>query len=1759
MQRNKDTVYVADRQEYLQACAKYAEYVKQDVEQRIAQLRDLNSKEYDFAALSKKIFEIIIVKAPLQRYLATANQGAISNEALIKESIYLLKQMYSVDLIEQYLPLIKSTTAHLRKSDVIVAMQSKKLSQMTTAALYQHLLTQLESTHVVCEALTLLTGEPLASPENLLRATYELIESHERNTRRQATAAIAFELLWVDGQKLLPMREHADPLLALTAALQRMGVGDAKLLEFLLEFVNQQALLRAEKFHDDFLKKILVHNEKSVIEAHISYLAEKMAVIIKIVRKYPALYPNDPSKQPKHSMIQDAVPYTRVCAQSVTTLMISNHANMTVDLFDGSLEIFDQRTREFFLKISAVLQGKKILSGTIGSVNGEIIVDHVLNRYQSISDENELKKALVENQDALAVLFLARTNPAIMKMILNSDQLLQCICTDKYCDKHVEMLCCLYSKDVRLCADLSLLADCIKLIRSKNKKEMIGFVKTYFMCETVVNDVEKDVEKNREKHRQADQNAKRIKYLIAALFAFKSDFATIVELLKINEVYQKLDKRSLVNLASRHREVAQWMLEKQANLIDEQLTSEQIVTMLLKQPRLWSTIRAKGSSRGNPHYARLNFHSLCQLVVSNRSEDSRKYAAKSIFKSTTLLPKLCPLSESDPGAFLLCCVDADANYFDMQDEIKKNIRSAVVVAKSDAVHRYLKHLSVVFAVNQWGLFIQEMYAHKLTESLAFDYFVSLFTTKVQQEPNLEYEIANQDMAQLLLRLLPLQAKLGIVLQNNKMREFLFKFEDRNPAWGFFNAVMENADMQWFHQSKFQLNAFTILRRAEIEQMVFEEKAARFILALFSKDHDAMALLPLQLNLILKYATGYQLLLILLRATEQIHQLRMQMDPAHKRDVLANLEGDKRAFIELNRLSSEQASVLSFLETVREKILSAKHYLQQLFAGDSVGVAERALLIKIAPEVVQSLYEFGLIETCQQSVANACLFLSPFVSQSDFLTLSCVHPAIDAAYTAKQQEACEVALSVNAIKKIRAIQQCAHGNLMAKALIGLCHVKTLAVEALPALFYENKVISVLTDGSNTDASLVVALIKKLSEIHVKYAQEFANAYLLAAFSHNDILLCILSTPSLQSLLISMADVGVLALLLCLHGKSFNKDSDWICFFERLIQLPVVFAMVKPTLFYYQQQRTFSSLFHFVAIGLKDVLTVSELKAALNEGAFSVQDFIILLLREYQQNGLSLCHDHLILNAKLRNLIFNQASVEQLIGILNHEKNKANVIEKTLLSSPVIDDILRLGQPDQLLAIAMANRELLQRMIRLFVENPLQREFIMQSEPLFKLLLETAPLDEFLAMGLLIKQPHVQFMAKLMLRTDLVDIGKDSVKILLSAKQLVNLLIIAEQQQFQYTRPDQQSSQLKSLCNQGELIVKRIFRAEINTVLCAIPLLLRYLEQAKQAVLYQLGSEEFFSSALNDAAIDAQVNFICASEVRQIIVDQSKSDLHKRIRTLLCQCFIHANRSQLIRLCDPEYVVIILDRIAEFFITNDFKKKIIAKRLIFLLDHFYHTHPHFVVESLIGYEVSYMAQEVQQGVIYFSVQDGALHYQVRDPKGGIQKGVLTHQDVASLEPAIIQAILLDKNRESKVWHSGLLQNSGLDKLKAILSDILNVTAYRKHTNLIHYGHLFELILSTESNLSLFVASSIYQGSERIRQAVNNQFAEIGLPLRARHASVSSLQQGEDSEGSSADLKSAIKKERNNSRFSFEGASGESTASPKKSLLQASLQNE
>src|SRR5262249_7405287 len=126
--------------------------------------------------------------------------------------------------------------------------------------------------------------------------------------------------------------------------------------------------------------------------------------------------------------------------------------------------------------------------------------------------------------------------------------------------------------------------------------------------------------------------------------------------------------------------------------------------------------------------------------------------------------------------------------------------------------------------------------------------------------------------------------------------------------------------------------------------------------------------------------------------------------------------------------------------------------------------------------------------------------------------------------------------------------------------------------------------------------------------------------------------------------------------------------------------------------------------------------------------------------------------------------------------------------------------------------------------------------------------------------------------------------------------------------------------------------------------------------------------------------------------------------------------------------------------------------------------------------------------------------------------------------------------------------MIQALSLVKMKTILPDILHITSNRRHTHLIHDGHLFELMLSTDTNICLFVASSIYQGSERIRAALNNHFGPA-----VRHSTVKSLQRGEASDGSSSELQSAIKREGNKMRFGFANSSGESSGKSMKVSLQ------
>ncbi|MDQ2994614.1 MAG: hypothetical protein M3R00_06675, partial [Pseudomonadota bacterium] len=427
----------------------------------------------------------------------------------------------------------------------------------------------------------------------------------------------------------------------------------------------------------------------------------------------------------------------------------------------------------------------------------------------------------------------------------------------------------------------------------------------------------------------------------------------------------------------------------------------------------------------------------------------------------------------------------------------------------------------------------------------------------------------------------------------------------------------------------------------------------------------------------------------------------------------------------------------------------------------------------------------------------------------------------------------------------------------------------------------------------------------------------------------------------------------------------------------------------------------------------------------------------------------------------------------------------------------------------------------QLIEIKLHNPFQRARIIECEALLRIVLNIMPIEQFLAMAILVKEPNRVVREQLLRMTGLIDTSK-SLRIPISALRLVKILMIAEQQQIDYTNVADNKSELLQVLGNTELVCKKIFRASPTVILMAIPVLLRYLPDSLAEIAALIITQDFIIETLNPAPVNELVNFFCSPAIKAIIIEQKDTDFKENMERLLCQCYLHSSRTQLLMLCNVDYLRMFADGIGNFMINTEINKIVIAPRLIFLLEEIYRVSPQFVVEFLIGYDVEMMSTDIQPGVLYVEADNLTLKYKVIDPLGELRQGVLTSKDVSALP---------DKP----------LRRLSVGQIKEILQDILHVTSERKHTQLIHNGHLFSLINSTPENTSLFIGTAIFRENPRIRLAINGYFGNAPRSPRRHHHSVTPIK-NDESEGSSEGLRSAI---RRSLKFNLGASSGESSA--------------
>lgn len=477
------------------------------------------------------------------------------------------------------------------------------------------------------------------------------------------------------------------------------------------------------------------------------------------------------------------------------------------------------------------------------------------------------------------------------------------------------------------------------------------------------------------------------------------------------------------------------------------------------------------------------------------------------------------------------------------------------------------------------------------------------------------------------------------------------------------------------------------------------------------------------------------------------------------------------------------------------------------------------------------------------------------------------------------------------------------------------------------------------GFSDEAGInLVRLVEHVESLESGSLRCFLNALIFSAFADSKFAPVIITNSTLMNLLVCEADLILLVNFVCLFGKLNDFSIQWLPFFRRLVEQPLV----------YKQYSTLLN-FHFRGAG-NDALCL--IKRSLELGCFNPQEYLHLILAEYSEVRAKWYREWLLRSDWLEMLI-SKAIPEELARVLieeirirhNSDSVPPSAIEVRLKKEPVFTSLLRHSGSQCLLELIKIDSTVTTRVIEccrstiMCSFNSELRDYVIQRADLEQLLyLIGDGNDHPIAIRSCLSALHNVFVAD--------ESGKT---IALRPRTVVNLLEISERVDPNKSIRSEWGSLIadeRCLC---EFLINK--NNSQTLVVSAVPVLWRYFPNLRASLKSYLKHNRLSYENLKYSDTDFVVEFLISdyflvnvfnSTIDRYAKMKREADAKKGVQKLnlkirlffdiICQIFLSCNEQQLERFSILQFVKVFIQNVEKYISNHKFKQCVVVPRLV-----------------------------------------------------------------------------------------------------------------------------------------------------------------------------------------------------------------------------------
>lgn len=1532
MQKNKDIVLLADPSELAQACAYAIDFGTRKIAQLIVFLEQTPVEAITELELKKWFKENKVSDRPLRTQLIEVmNEGHANRK---ERGLFLIRKRYKVDLIEQYQPLINCS-------------QSSLLGGSARAR--RRLKTEKELAHPVFI--------------NSEKVTYEGLEEH----------------------------------------LLQAGLRNRVVIDFLHENLNREGLMIAFDYHANLLRRTSLPDNEERAATYLEVNAGDQSVSVRFVCSYRKKLKGGVLPMGRSPVSAESRITLRIA--DVTDSLHSEDHRIQVRLIEGAFEVLDPEMKKEIIRHLGEVYSRKLVNGDVINKNDELIRTHILTDYFEIYTVADVIARLIKDGDPLKIFLMAQVNGEIVREVANRYELLSCLCADVSHKEYLGLLACYYSYDVGIVRGISLLLTRIDLLRDdklnmdEKTKKIAGYLETeddrlYTVASLLTIETQANTLASPVKNRDARDGVMVPQEGLPV--------SMIISLLKDPHIRARLKEEWIVGFAMRYAEVARWVIDSAAFSTVCSFTPDQTCLLLRRFPGIWSKIQVVKSTGSNLSRCLAPYH-LRALTIYNASETSKEIAINAILRDDNLFKKLVSGEGGDSNELLR--FHADNNLILRRKNTNKfeaKVCELVEICDRRTVEYYFDRY--ISALDE-GEFCKRFKLKILNTSIGRHAevvsgaerraLISAFCQRIREGYIASDHWCDSYTLSSIAGMLQKEPKLASILMLVGVRQFLSKSIDRGCKRAFIECVVSNYSIPELRDAVSLVSVLGMLNPQEMRDFLADhsKRNATVLINLIINDSNAIELLICadiqsngnEIDFLLDQASIQQLLLLLIALIsrekklndivlahekiaeeyqEKITLSQAQIKECEDRDVSSRhdlkisspLKGADKLEYHNRLLVQRQATLaeikaqielekrdLLYVINLKDRIIQSKAHLVRLMRSDHGSVVELACLMNICPNQVAEIVE-GEGGHHSDHVTLARAILRPVLSEVKAralgftpITLNSDDLALLASFSTEEGNDLEA------------------GNLLCTIFIQILKGGEFVEECLRIIFHRIHVLHLLINPMSVQSSNVAAFLQQLLKSQkIQYFHSLINSYLVSSFSNNDLLAGIINTPLLRDLIVRHADLRLVAQYICLFGIRGESPSDWRPFFERLIQDKAVLDLYRPHIEFHYPEAS-KIFFHFFSRGENALFSERNISDALEYRLFDMADFIFLLLNDYQANISGACRNQLLNNPRLlaEVLIFSTPDIlaEMLMGEIRLRfsgllEMDFSVIESSLRDDSILNEIIRSCSLENLALLLNHDRTLIAQDV-VFRKKALFHDESSNSENSFLgLVLRLCSLSQFIELVLNCNIKHPLIKRHLASLEKLFDIDVNVINFSISIDELVSLLCIADQQDFDLETESQ--SELAVLLNDTDVVCNLILAKTTppSLVLRSIPIMIRYLRNSHSVISAYMAKSPFFSTLVS-ANVDEIILFLASHGVKDILLPQKGSHLPHHLRKflegLVCRLFLCCTEADMLHLARAGYAKIFLSNVSDYTAYSSMTECLVVPRIITLMGILFHHQP------------------------------------------------------------------------------------------------------------------------------------------------------------------------------------------------------------------------